>query len=206
MRLVKESALVIRARARSERDVKGFLKTGLAAEHHRVGTALNEIFQAALDVDWGSQAVRRKASPLPPIAIPLAGLPLIERLLFKTIEAHEKRALELERLGSDLEDIDEDFWLAFHGLDRQALVDQTLQLLQRTSEPLSITDLARHLPPTHDLESISLWLSLAREVDAPFDGTRERFDITGNDGAALRFDVPKVALTASAVQRLNWEP
>jgi hypothetical protein len=62
------------------------------------------------------------------------------------------------------------------------------------------------LPPTHDLESISLWLSLAREVDVPFDGTRERLVITGNDGTALRFDVPKVALTASAVQGLNWEP
>jgi hypothetical protein len=206
MRLVKESASVIQARARSERDVKGFLKTGLAAEHHRVGLALNEIFQAALEVDWGSQAVRRKPSPLPPIAIPLAGLPVIERLLFKTLEADEKRALELERVGTDLDDIDEDFWLAFHGLDRQALVDQTVQLLQRTSEPLTIADLARHMPPTHDLECISLWLSLAREVDVPFDGTRERLDITGNDGAALRFDVPKVALTAGAVQGLDWEP
>ena len=32
-RLVKESQAVLQARARSERDVKGFLKTGLAAEH-----------------------------------------------------------------------------------------------------------------------------------------------------------------------------
>jgi hypothetical protein len=53
MRLVKESAEVIQARARSERDVKGFLKTGLAAEHHRVGALLNEIFEQALDSGSG---------------------------------------------------------------------------------------------------------------------------------------------------------
>jgi hypothetical protein len=69
MRLVKESAEVIQARARSERDVKGFLKTGLAAEHHRVGALLNEIFEQALDMDWGSQALRRQPGPLPPIAL-----------------------------------------------------------------------------------------------------------------------------------------
>ncbi len=44
MRLVSETETVIRARERSERDVKGFLKTGLASEHHRVGRLLNEIF------------------------------------------------------------------------------------------------------------------------------------------------------------------
>jgi hypothetical protein len=206
MRLVKESAAVIQARARIERDVKGFLKTGLAAEHHRVGMLLNEIFQAALDVDWGSQAVRRKPGPLPPVAISLAGLPLAERLLFKTLEADEKRALDLGRENADLEDIDDEFWLAFHGLDRQAFVDQTLQLLRRSTEPLSIADLARNLTPTHDLESISLWLSLAREADVTFDGLREQLDIAVDDGTPLRFDVPKVALTAAAVQSLDWEP
>lgn len=57
MRLVKESRAVIEARARSERDVKGFLKTGLAAEHHRVGMLLNEIFRTALEVDWRSHLI-----------------------------------------------------------------------------------------------------------------------------------------------------
>lgn len=83
MRLVKESAAVIRARARSERDVKGFLKTGLAAEHHRVGALLNEIFDQAVAVDWSSQSVRRTPGPLPPVAFGNSKLPLIERLLFK---------------------------------------------------------------------------------------------------------------------------
>ena len=34
LRLVRESQAVLQARARSERDVRGFMKTGLAAEHH----------------------------------------------------------------------------------------------------------------------------------------------------------------------------
>jgi hypothetical protein len=63
MRLVKESETVIQARARIERDVKGFLKTGLAAEHHRVGLLLNEILREALNIDWASAAVRRKGGP-----------------------------------------------------------------------------------------------------------------------------------------------
>lgn len=66
-RLVGESANVIRARARSERDVKGFIKTGLAAEHHRVGELLREILEVALDVDWSSASERRSPGPLPPI-------------------------------------------------------------------------------------------------------------------------------------------
>jgi hypothetical protein len=206
MRLVKESASVIQARARSERDVKGFLKTGLAAEHHRVGMLLNDIFQAALDVDWGSQSVRRKPGPLPPIAIPLAGLPIAERLLFKTLEGAEKGELELTRKEGNIEDIDEDFWLAFNGLDREALLNDTLNLLKRSPQPLSIAAIANHLPPTHDLESIALWVSLAREAEAPFRAAREELDITANDGTRLRFDVPKVSLSAAAVENLDWEP
>lgn len=206
MRLVKESAAVIQARARSERDVKGFLKTGLAAEHHRVGMLLNEIFQTALDVDWRSQTVRRKPGPLPPIAIPLAGLPLVERLLFKTLDGGDKVALELNRQGVNLDELDEDFWLAFHGLDRQALLDETLKVIECSPEPLSVGALAMRLPPTHDLETVALWLSLAREANVTFDDSREEFDITADDGTPLRFDVPKVVFTAADVRNLEWEP
>jgi hypothetical protein len=206
MRLVKESAAVIQARARSERDVKGFLKTGLAAEHHRVGTLLNEIFEQALDVDWGSQGVRRKPGPLPPVAIPLAGLPLVERLLFKLVELDEKRALELERQGTNLGELEEDFWLAFQGLDRQKLLRETVELLRSSPESCSIRDLAHQLPPTHDLETIALWLSLAREAQVSFDHVREHFDIAATDGTPLRFDVPRVALSRAVVEDLEWDP
>ncbi len=165
MRLVKESAAVIQARARSERDVKGFLKTGLAAEHHRVGAVLNDIFQQALDMDWGSQSLRRKAGPLHPVAIANGVLPVVERLLFKSLDEDGQRDLELQHKPVSLDEVEEDFWTAFDGLDRRALLQQTLELLRTTGEPLGIGALARHLPPTHDLETIALWLNLAREAE-----------------------------------------
>jgi hypothetical protein len=206
MRLVKESAAVIQARARSERDVKGFLKTGLAAEHHRVGALLNELFQQALDIDWASQAVRRKASPLPPVAITGAGLPVIERLLFKAVGGDESGDLELKQESTNLDQVEEDFWLAFDGLDRQALLEQTLGLLRTAAVGMSIGDLARQLPPTHDLETIALWLSLAREAEVSIGESRETVDVVGREGTRLRFHVPSVQLTAAAVAGLEWEP
>ncbi len=65
MRLVSETETVIRARERSERDVKGFLTTGLASEHHRVGRLLNDLLPRRRSIDWSSRAVRRAPSPLP---------------------------------------------------------------------------------------------------------------------------------------------
>ena len=206
MRLVKESAAVIQARARSERDVKGFLKTGLAAEHHRVGALLNDIFQHALNMDWASQSLRRKAGPLPPVAMANGALPVVERLLFKSVDQDGQRALELRPQSASLDEVEEDFWTAFDGLDRHALLQQTLELLRNTGEPLGIGDLARRLPPTHDLETIALWLSLAREANVPVAGERETVDVPAKEGATLRFHVPKIELTAAAVTDLEWEP
>ena len=75
MHLVMESERVVKARARSEKDVRGFLKTGLAAEHHRVGQLLNDIFAQAVVVDWSRQDFRRSPAPLPPVAIANNNLP-----------------------------------------------------------------------------------------------------------------------------------
>jgi hypothetical protein len=205
MRLVKESAAVIRARARSERDVKGFLKTGLAAEHHRVGALLHEIFEQALDMDWSSQALRRRPSPLPPLAFGNSNLPVVERLLFKAIDSGDERPLDLSRRASGLNDVQEDFWAALDGLDRDALVQKTLELLQKTGGTMSIANLAQHLPPTHDLESIALWLSMSREADVRIDEETERVDVRGFDGATLRFSVPRVHLTFEALAGIEWE-
>src|SRR5690606_39614964 len=49
MRLALESQAVLQARARSEKDVRAFIKTGLAAEHHRVGQLLNDVLNVAQD-------------------------------------------------------------------------------------------------------------------------------------------------------------
>jgi hypothetical protein len=206
MRLVRESQSVFQARARSERDVKGFLKTGLAAEHHRVGNLLNDIFSVALKVDWQRQAVRRQATPLPPVAIAVSGLPLVERLRFKSLEDDASGELDLATRGGDLEHIDEDFWAAFDGLDRDALVKNTLAALAKEGRPMSIAELARLLPPSHDLETFALWLGMAREAGIPV--ARDRFEdveLTDEESRRWRFRLPYAGLEIGALADIDWE-
>lgn len=205
MRLVKESGAVIQARARSERDVKGFLKTGLAAEHHRVGALLNDIFQQALDMDWTSAALRRKAGPLPPVAVAVASLPLVERLRFKSVDTQASPGLELSLQRADLDQVETEFWQAFDGLDREALLTETLALLERSGQAMSIATMAQHLPPTHDLETIALWLSMVRESGMPVGEEREMVEVLCADETRLRFHVPMVALSAAALHDIRWE-
>lgn len=205
IRLVQESTAVIKARARSERDVKGFLKTGLAAENHRVGELLNSILKIAQNLDWSSHALRKSGTPLPPVAVAAANLPLAERLRFKSAEDEDVSALELDEQGVNLDEVDDEFWRAFDGLDREALFKQTVQLLTVTNEPMSIADLASHLPPTHDLETLALWLSMAREAEVPMQEAREAVNVTDSNGISLRFYVPILALTRDAVHHIDWE-
>lgn len=201
--LVRESRTVIQARARSERDVKGFLKTGLAAEHHRVGELLNELFEVAIDMHWQRQSLRRTASTLPPVAVAIGTLPLIERLRFKTSEDNAEDPLDLDEKRANLEDIDEDFWAAFDTLDRAALIEDTVNLLKETTNPMTIADISKRLPPTHDLETFALWLSMAREVDLPLKSTSETIDIIDKTGKSLRFHIPEVELTAAAFENIS---
>jgi hypothetical protein len=204
-RLVSESAGVIRARARSERDVKGFLKTGLAAEHHRVGQLLNDIFEAALDINWGQAAVRGQASPLPPVAISAGNLPLIERLRFKIVDNDKEKMRELTEQFANIDEIDEDFWQAFDALDRQALIEDTISVLAEAGRPMTVAELSHRLPPTHDLETLALWLSMAREAGLPVSQEIEHIDIEERDGQRLRFHLPRVELTDKVLQSIDWE-
>jgi len=205
IRLVQESASVIKARARSERDVKGFLKTGLAAENHKVGELLNGILNTALNIDWASHQVRKSEAPLPPVAVATPSLPLVERLRFKSATEEKSKDLELAEQGVDLKDVDEEFWRAFDGLDREALFRDTVELLSVTNKPMTIANLASHLPPTHDLETLALWLSMAREAEVAISEDREAVNVTDATGKTLRFHVPKLALTRDAVESIDWE-
>ncbi|OHY78829.1 DUF3375 domain-containing protein [Marinobacter sp. AC-23] len=205
IRLIQESASVIKARARSERDVKGFLKTGLAAENHRVGALLNGILNTALALDWSNHQLRNSDAPLPPIAVATSSLPLVERLRFKSAAEEESKDLELAEQGVDLGDVDEEFWRAFDGLDREALFRETVELLSVTNQPMTMANLASHLPPTHDLETLALWLSMAREAEVAISEHQEVVDVTDTLGNTLRFYVPKLALTRDAVQSITWE-
>jgi Protein of unknown function (DUF3375) len=216
MRLVKESASVIRTRSRSERDVRSFLRTGLAAEHHRVGQLLNEVFRHAQMVDWSSPSVRRQPSCLPPLAVVCGGLPLVERLRFKSLDQQALRDLDLQRMAGDIDQIEDEFWSSLDSLDREALVRDTVGVIQASDESLSLADLAQRLPPTHDLETLALWLGMAREAACVIGTERETLDLTlrevttqdavSQDGRILRFQVPLLALDSKAFADFEWEP
>ncbi|WP_246856726.1 DUF3375 domain-containing protein [Brenneria corticis] len=203
--LVKESAAVIRTRARSERDVKGFIKTGLAAEHHRVGALLAQIFQQAQNIRWEQASIRRSPGPLPPVAVGFSTLPLIERLRFKSVAQTEENDLELSPQQTSLNDIEDDFWLAFNGLDREALIEQTLDALSQNGGEMSIAQLAQAFSPEHDLETLALWLSMAREAGLPLPQARESVVIHHPDGTSVRFTLPAVRLQLEKLQHINRE-
>jgi hypothetical protein len=104
-----------------------------------------------------------------------------------------------------LHQIEDEFWLSFAGLDRQALVRNTIEWLSVTGAVAGISELAKQLPPTHDLESLTVWLAMAREADVPVHAERESVDIECTDGATLRFRVPKIELCAASLQGIDWE-
>lgn len=204
--LIKEAQTVQAVRARSEREVSQFMKTGQAAENQRVGQLLNDILQQALHVDWQSQATRRQSAPLPPVGVALASLPLIERLRIKSLDGAENSELLLTTQYADLDQVEDEFWQAFQGLDREALLAQTLQTLEHTAQPMTLSALAQALPPgEHDLETLALWLALARASGAAFEAGQEEHITTEDHGQAWRFTVPHVLLEAAALRAVETD-
>ena len=205
--LIKEAKVVQGVRARSEREVSQFMKTGQAAENQRVGQLLNDILQQALDIDWQRQAVRRQPVPLPPLGVALSGLPLIERLRIKSLDGGGQDAeLLLTTHYADLDQVEDEFWQALEGLDRQALLQKTLAVLEHSGQPMTLAALAEALPPgEHDLEVLTLWMSVAREAGVAWDASGAQEEITTTDAGQdpsrhWRFSVPRVALDAEAVR------
>jgi len=189
-RLVGESERVIQARARSERDVRGFLKSGLADEHLRVGALLQEIFQVALEVDWQSQKIRRAPSPLPPLAISSANLPLVERFLVKDTSTEKSEELDFKLQEAEFNSMDDEFWMAYRALDRAKLFQQTVNYLKSQEKPVTLKRLAEALPPTHDLETLAYWLAMAREAGIEIDESLEQIDLFDEEDGWTRFHTP----------------
>ncbi len=204
-RLVEESERVIQARARSERDVRGFLKSGLADEQLRVGAVLQDLFETALHIDWSSQRVRRSPSPLPPVAVTLSNLPLAERYLVKEAGAEHEADLDFSVNEADPSRMDAEFWHAYLALDRARLFESTLAHLRQTGQPLTLLQLAEALPPTHDLETLAYWLALAREAEIEIEDAHEVIDLFDETDGWTRFHAPKVSLTSDALTGLNPE-
>jgi hypothetical protein len=202
-RMLQESERVIQARAKSERDVRGFLKSGLADEHLRVGALLQDIFLAALEVDWQSQTVRRLPAPLSPLAISAGNLPLPERLLVKQIDPVNGGELNLTVSEADPAEMDAELWQALRALDRAELFERTVAHLQASGQPLTIVGLAKALPPTHDLETLAYWLAMARQAGLEIDERTETVDLQNDAADWTRFHVPVVEFGFEAVKDLE---
>ena len=204
-RLVYESERVIQARSHSERDVRGFLKSGLANEQLRVGALLQEIFQAALELDWQSQKIRRTDSPLPPIAISSGNLPLIERLLPKQIESDSVSQLELDENHADPAGMGDEFWQAYRAMNREAVFRNTLEILKQDGQKLTIGQLAKAIRPTHDLETLSFWLAMARQAGLELGQGAQSIDLHDQLDGDTRFQVPWVEMAIEDVEDLKVE-
>lgn len=200
--LVDESRGVLHARSRSERDVRSFLQSGLADEQVRVGAVLQEVFKTALDVDWESAKVRRAPSPIPPVAMANPSVRLLERLTFRDGSREEGAELDLSDHSTELADLGDDFWAAFEALDRAQLFEETLEVLKKSGRALTVADLARLLPPTHDLETLSYWVAMAREAGVALSDEVEQIDLE-DDGEVFRFTVPEVGLDHEVSKNLN---
>lgn len=205
--LVSESRGVIHARSRSERDVRSFLKSGLADEQVRVGALLQELLRIGLDIDWASQKVRRSASPLPPMAVAIAqpNIRLAERLTFRDGIEDDMQDLDLSEQDSGLGELGDDFWQAFQALDRLKLFEDTLEQLKQSGESLTLAMLAELLPPTHDLETLSYWLGMARAAGVILSDEIEEIDIKDETEGIFRFVVPKAGLDYEDLHDLKTE-
>ena len=204
--LVDESESVIRARSRSERDVKTFIKSGLAAEQHKVGQVLKHIFSTALDIDWSKQSTRREISPLPPIAISMAHIPVIERLKIKSIDNEAFNPLNFENEEIDLNDIDNEFWSAFDHLNRETLINDTLSYISEQPHDVSVKELSEHFNPEHDLESIALWMNMASELQLFNSNNTQTESFTlEKDDTKIVYTVPSVKFSAQHINQLETE-
>lgn len=211
MLLNKEAQQVSRAKERSERDVRGFLQTGMATEQHRVGELLKQILHHAIELDWSMTHIRRQPSMLLPIAVTLDNLPLVTRLAIKEIKEDGSHDLELDILTTtSLDEVEDSFWQAFDGLDRQAWFVQTYELLKQQHTALTLAQIAQLLPPPsrYDFEAITLWLELGVEV-----GLEEDLDIESkietetmllrdDEQRIWQFTLPKVILSVEKLQQV----
>lgn len=203
-RLVQDSERVIQARARSERDVRSFLQSGLANEHIRVGAILQEVFQAALNVDWTSQKVRRSPAPLTPVGIAIPNLPIVDRLLIKQFSQNAELGLDLSWAAADPAKMDDEFWKAFHALNRSQLFEATVAHLNATGRALTLSQLAKDLPPIHDLETLTFWLAMARQVGIEIENGEDAIELFSEEEGWIRFMTPLIRISPESVSTLDF--
>ena len=89
----------------------------------------------------------------------------------------------------------EDFWEAFAALDRIDLFEKTLTYLKSHQQEVTIRQLAEALPPTHDLETLTLWLTMAREAGVIMNEQTENISLLDKEEGEFLFTVPTVTMS-----------
>ncbi|WOP14196.1 DUF3375 family protein [Ottowia sp. SB7-C50] len=208
--LVRESRQVMDARARSESDVRSFMQTGLAAEHHRVGQLVQQVLHAALGLDWSRQALRRTSADVPPVALAFAQgnhqIKPLDRLVYSDGTDAPQPTLSFDEQPVNLHDMDDAFWAAFDTLDEAALLARTAAVLVDHPDGLHWPDLVRALPPEHDLQTLAVWLDAALHGGADAHvAPRVQVPVTLPDGGEWQFELPDIPLTPAALQRARGD-
>ena len=107
---------------------------------------------------------------------------------------------------SDLSGVEDEFWDALDGLDREVLVRDTLAVLAQEGHPLTIAELAERLPPAHDLETLALWLGMAREAGIEITGESiEELTLIDAEQRRWLFRLPQVLMSEKAFDGIEWE-
>jgi hypothetical protein len=137
--------------------------------------------------------------------VAVGSVPLVERLRAKSLDGGDQAALLLTTNYADLGQMDSEFWQAFEGLDRDTLVQRTLQTLADQGQPMTLAELAAALPPgEHDLETFALWLAMAREAGVDLPPGEEQVETQDGDQHWC-FTVPRVALDGAQLAQKEWE-
>ena len=100
----------------------------------------------------------------------------------------------------------EEFWEAFDGLDRHVVIEETLAELAKAGRPMTIGELVQALPPAHDLETLALWLGMAREAGIEVaEDEVEEFELIDAEQQRWLYRVPKTGLSHEPLQAIDWE-
>lgn len=136
----------------------------------------------------------------------VTGIPVIERLRSKGVGDEAKQTLDLSNYMMDLMQVGDDLWDVFNGLDREALIQQTPQLLAEENRSAGLTELAALLPPVHDLETFVVWTDMVRETDIEAtDSQRELAELSDGEGRRWRSNLPTAGLENQALIDIGWE-
>ena len=170
-----------------------------------MGALLNQVLAEALELDWQQASLRRSEAAFPPLGMALGNVPLAQRLRYKEPGDDADTTPDFSPTETALDQLDDEFWNAFAGLDREQMIADTLATLAQAGRPLSLAELAAQLPMTYDLETLSLWIGMAREAGVPLRDETETLQLTDADGRIWEYRLPLTELDSRQLDGIAWE-